>query len=311
MRAILIGNYGVGNLGDEALKEYFLQQFPMVQWQVVSANPSGGELPRLPFGIRSLFSSWWRTVRAIHGAGAVVFGGGSLFTDVESVRACWLWWWHAFVAHLFGKKILLAYQGIGPFKTTIGKYLTKKVLGWALFISVRDAQSELRASAMHPQQKIVESFDPVLSLLKANNLPTNLDKNLVIIPRNTASETFTARCKELNASQDWDHVWILSMQPENTDEQKYCRQLSTGSKAITVPIKSLQELAEYTSRASFVLSQRYHGALAALALGKKFEVVVQKDGDKLSTLSKISLEEAQKLVKVGEEALSLVLQKTS
>ena len=34
MRLLLVGNYGVGNLGDEALREYFLKRFPEVQGEV-------------------------------------------------------------------------------------------------------------------------------------------------------------------------------------------------------------------------------------------------------------------------------------
>lgn len=74
MHCVLIGNYGVGNFGDEALKEYFLSAFPDITWSVVSARPSGEELPRLPGGFRSLFSHWWKTLGAIRNTDAVVFG---------------------------------------------------------------------------------------------------------------------------------------------------------------------------------------------------------------------------------------------
>ena len=106
MRCLLISNYGTGNHGDVALKEYFLTRFPEVEWIVLSANAqSPRDVPRLPFGLRSLFTTpWWRTLAALRSSDAVIFGGGSLFTDVESVRACLLWWWHACVARMLDRK---------------------------------------------------------------------------------------------------------------------------------------------------------------------------------------------------------------
>ncbi|MBI5155969.1 hypothetical protein HZA45_01700, partial [Candidatus Peregrinibacteria bacterium] len=95
MRCVLIGNYGTGNFGDEALRSYFLKSFPEIEWQVVSARPTADELPRLPAGPRSLFTTkWFRTIKALRHCDAVVFGGGTLFTDSESVFACFLWWLH-------------------------------------------------------------------------------------------------------------------------------------------------------------------------------------------------------------------------
>jgi len=74
MRLLLVGNYGVGNLGDEALKEYFLTRFPEIDWIVVSANPRTGEVARLPMGIRSFFwLRWMATLRAYREADGVVF----------------------------------------------------------------------------------------------------------------------------------------------------------------------------------------------------------------------------------------------
>jgi len=113
VHCLLIGNYGAGNLGDELLREAHLRNETNVQWTVCSASPKDGQLPRLPLGVRSFLTTpWWRTFTALRNVDAVVFGGGTLFTDGESIRACMLWWWHAFIAHVFGQPILLADQGI-------------------------------------------------------------------------------------------------------------------------------------------------------------------------------------------------------
>ena len=114
MRLLMVGNYGDGNVGDEALREYFLRRYTSHRWTVLSAHPSTPqELPRLPSGIRSFLSfKWLRTLNQLPDFDAVVFGGGSLFTDIESPLACILWWLHVRAARFFGKPVLLAFQGV-------------------------------------------------------------------------------------------------------------------------------------------------------------------------------------------------------
>jgi len=157
MRYLLIGNYGVGNIGDEALREYFFHSYSDVDWTVVSAHPRRGEVPRFPLGVRSLLRPWWRTFHALHGSDGVVFGGGTLFTDVESVYACVLWWWHAFIARLFGKQVHLAFQGIGPFRTSLGERLARSVVASAATVSVRDLHSFERVKHWRMNKKIILS----------------------------------------------------------------------------------------------------------------------------------------------------------
>ena len=86
---LLVGNFGVGNVGDEAIRTYILQAFPEVHWTVLSGDRmQSGDVPRLPYGIRSFLSTaWWKTLRAYRSSDGIVFGGGSLFTDVESKKA--------------------------------------------------------------------------------------------------------------------------------------------------------------------------------------------------------------------------------
>ena len=166
MRALLIGNYGVGNWGDDALRDYFLTAFPEIEWTVVSASarpPVRPErtipiVPRLPLGFRSLFRPWWRTLRAIARTDAVVFGGGSLFTDSESLFACFLWGMHACVARFFHRPVFLASQGIGPFRTRLGEGIARSVALRSAFLSVRDTASMARVETWGLNKKCIQ-FD--------------------------------------------------------------------------------------------------------------------------------------------------------
>ena len=292
MQCLLIGNFGVGNLGDEALKDYFLQAFPAVTWRVVSAQPSHQELARLPLGIRSFLGlRWLKTIKGYWQCDAVVFGGGSLFTDTESVTACILWWLHTVPARLFGKPIHFAFQGVGPFSTRVGEWFTRSALRSATTISVRDEASANRAKKMVKNTKIVQSIDPVIWLIEKEKIDICIKNILVLIPRKNSSEKFTKAAQKHAMSREWDEVRVVSMEPDNLSEIQYVKWLTStlGSSAIVHKVKTLSDLLECIASASQVVSERYHGALPALMYGKPTEIIFQRDGDKLDVLQDTSL----------------------
>ena len=316
---MLIGNYGVQNLGDEALREYFEAHFPEVHWSVVSANPKKGEFPRLPCGPRSLIGTpWWQTIRAIRHSDGVIFGGGSLFTDVESPFACILWWWHAFVARLCRKPVLLAFQGIGPFRSKIGRMLARNVLRHADFLSVRDFLSVERVKSLNLNTKIVQSFDPVFLLLDNKKSAEVRTKNLfTIIPRKNSTHELTEKAVELVADQDIDEVRILSLQERQSHEQLICHELlaafsERGIETSITTARSLAELVRHIEDSSLLLSQRYHGALAGIAQGIETIALPQREGDKLATLDGLTeaqVDELRARAQHGEDALREALNK--
>lgn len=314
MRALLIGNYGVGNLGDEALKDYFLQAFPEVQWQVVSASPKQNELPRLPGGLRSLLSTpWLRTIRAMKQADVVVFGGGSLFTDIESSYACFLWWLHARIASLVGTPVFLAFQGIGPCHTKKGEWFASHVVEKASFISVRDTASFDRVKFWKLSTNIIQTFDPVFSLMKAKNMTRSPKNVLTVIPRKNSGESLKNEVEILLKEKKFDELSIVTMQV-NDDETVLVSDLTQTA---TIPVTvtkgtSLEQLLQALSQSSYVVTQRYHGAIAALAMGVPVQVVPQGEGDKLSQLipyarGERAVEELGRRVTTGEDALRRAL----
>ncbi|MCK5021368.1 MAG: polysaccharide pyruvyl transferase family protein [Candidatus Peribacteraceae bacterium] len=291
MNLLLVGNYGVGNLGDEALKEYFLNTFPEHNWEVISANPSSNnEYYRLPAGIRSFFRfKWIKTLTVLWKSDAVVFGGGSLFTDSESSLACVIWGIHAFFAYIFGKKIIFAFQGIGPLKKHRSKLITRWVLRRSSFISVRDEVSFNLAKTMVKNKKIIQSFDPIYSAVVREEYDLRAQKVFIAIPRNNSDATFENHLTNLLKSGRWEEVNILSLQPENNTEKRFCESLKKLINLPTkiIPVRSLDNLSKEVSKGSFILSQRYHGALIALAFGRELKVVQQRENDKLSSIQKI------------------------
>ena len=285
MRCILIGNYGVANLGDEALKEYFLERFPEVEWQVVSAHPTGSQLYRLPVGVRSAFTPWWKTLGAMRKADAVVFGGGSLFTDVESPLACILWGLHAFAARLLGIPVVLAFQGVGPFRTGWGRGIARWVVKRSVFLSVRDAESARRIEEFNLSTKVVLSSDPIFISVQ-NPVPLRSQNVFVVIPRQNADGAFFSAFQRLLPTVPGE-VHLVALQPDDPQEQEVLATLerqAEGRAVRRIAARTLATLMDEVSAASLVLTQRFHGAIAALSAGVQTEIYPQKQGDKLWAL---------------------------
>ena len=307
MRFLLVGNYGVQNLGDEALKNYFQSHFPNVHWDILSAHPSSQELPRLPAGLRSFFSfQWIRTWKALRHSNGIVFGGGTLFTDTESVHACILWGVHAWAARMLKKPYFLAFQGVGPVHGRLGTAITGYVLAHATFISVRDRASVLEVQRLAPTVPCLQTFDPMFLITAEQKKEPSSKKTLVVIPRSAVSLSFEERVKEMAPA--YEEILILSLQPGNAREQETCKRLSAmlGANATHHAVHSFAELVALLGHATFVLSQRYHGLLAALALGIPSQAVPQKEGDKLASLEKEwqgNMEDVQKSIAHAETAL--------
>lgn len=317
MRCVLVGNYGIANLGDEALKEYFLETFPDIRWTVISAQPDHpAEVHRLPGGLRSLlFTPWWKTIRAIRQADAVVFGGGSLFTDVESVYACFLWALHVAVARLYGTPVFLAFQGMGPYKTGAGEWLARWSVSHARFLSVRDAASAQRVAKWNVSTKVIQTFDPVFSYMVNKKMLRNTNNLFVAIPRHNSGISFRREAQEIiTRTSPIDEVHIVLMQPDDPAEQIFAESLHADLPipATIVPVRTLDELLDEVSGARHVLSQRFHGALAALAAGSPVTVLPQGEGDKLWELKKFEgehpdIESLLQSVSLGEDALRTAL----
>ena len=314
MRCVLVGNYGTGNLGDEALKEYFLSRFLEIEWTVLSAVPTApNEVPRFPCGLRSLLiAPWWRSLRALRRSDAVVFGGGSLFTDAESMWACVLWWWHAVIARIFGKPVFLAFQGVGPFRTRLGKWCAKSAVTAADFVSVRDTQSAERVGDwVKTGVRVIQSFDPVFGIFTGEeSLPSG--NTLAVIPRMNSGDDFRTLVMDRVKRDTPQSVRIISMQPDSSQEQRACLCLTgnIGQAAQIIPVRSLSELSDSLRGCSAVITARYHGGLAAIALSIPMIVVAQHPGDKLDLLMRaqeLGAQELRSRLSEGERELQKAL----
>jgi len=173
----------------------------------------------------------------------------------------------------------------------------------AAFVSVRDNASFERVKAWRKNTNIIQTCDPIFSLFAAQKKDSGSQKLLVIIPRKNSPLLFGDRAVQLQNSGMWSGIHILSLQPDDPKEREVCSALAVRVSGRVIPVRTTEDLVSEVCAAAFVLTQRYHGALAALALGVPFETVPQGEGDKLSSVSAIPSATALALVSEGERQL--------
>lgn len=220
-------------------------------------------------------------------ADAVVFGGGSLFTDLESVLACVLWGKHAIIARLLGKPLVFAFQGVGPFRTRLGEGMTRAIFRQAAFISVRDEASAARVASWSLGTHVVQTFDPIFLSFCREKVHRSIKKVFIVIPRHNSDAMFMELYKKIISEHTFDEVIILSLQPQDPLEQATIARLrsTTSFPVMVIPVADQVTLLREVASAQEILCQRFHGALAALAQGKTVHICPLGPGDKLAALA--------------------------
>ncbi len=173
-KVLIVGNYGAGNIGDEAILQSLINLCKQnsLSPTVISANPKETNrlhnvpaVPPIPCGIRSFFSGTLnQTKRAYLESDAVILGGGGLFTD-ERWRAPFIWGVHAFASKLSKKPLYCLGQSVGPLKSKHSRKIALHTFSHAQEICVRDHKSyELLLEIGIPSEKIQIASDLALLL---------------------------------------------------------------------------------------------------------------------------------------------------
>ena len=165
-KIIILGWYGSGNTGDEAVLEATvgaLQARGFHDLHVLSTDPQGtaGALG-VGSSRRTLGPD---TLRAMWGARALVLGGGGLIQDGTSVYNLPLYALFVAVARLLGLKVVGWGLGVEPIWTHLGKLLARYIIRASDHFSVRDGESlRLLTVAGVPTRQVRVTADPAFLL---------------------------------------------------------------------------------------------------------------------------------------------------
>ena len=160
MKYVVSGYIGFDNFGDEAIARVLAQRLKdegAEKITMISANPNNTKM------LHDVDAcSRFNFIKSIDESDILIFGGGSVLQDVTSLRSLIYYLCVICTALFFGKKVQLLAQGIGPIKSRIGKFLTKKVLRNVEKISVRDFQSQMLLKSWGIDAELVN--DPVFGM---------------------------------------------------------------------------------------------------------------------------------------------------
>lgn len=176
-RIVIIGAYGMTNLGDDAILAAMLAELrdalPGASFAVVALDHA--QLPVAPDVMPVAFTD--RAIRdALDGADLLIIGGGGLLFDFR-IRASYDAFFSdqatnfyphyraALIAHGRGIPVQLYAVGVGPLVGPVARDLTRTICDLASAIAVRDAFSRHELVGLGvPEEKIAVTADPVVRL---------------------------------------------------------------------------------------------------------------------------------------------------
>lgn len=179
MNILISGYYGSKNGGDEAMLAAMLEVMRELdsdlKFTVISLNP---DYTRKRHNVDAV--KWldiFSIIRKIFSADLLISGGGSLLQNVTSRSSLYYYLGIIFLAKLFGCKVMLYAQGIGPIRGAVARWFMKCIVNHVNLITVRDKGSleELKRLKIF-RPKIFCTADPVLAI---KSVPLEIGKQIL------------------------------------------------------------------------------------------------------------------------------------
>ena len=266
---IVSGYIGFDNFGDEAIAHVLSEKLKKEGAEsvtLISSNPektseihrvnSCGMLNFLPSLIKS---------------DVLISGGGSLLQDVTSLKSLIYYLGVIYSALIFGKKVEIFAQGIGPINSKIGQVLTKFALKKADKISVRDKKSQELLNEWGINSELVK--DPIfgIDVKKSENFDTvgiqlrGVNKGLSAEFLNRLADTIIKYFADKK-------IVILSLQ--DSFDLEVCEEFSQilKTKNIDSTILSSLDVNQVIERIcdlEYLISMRFHSNVIGIKAGVK------------------------------------------
>lgn len=234
MKILISGYYGSKNGGDEAMLAAMLETLREfggeIQATVISLDP---EYTRRRHGVEAVPQlDVWTIVRKIRAADLLISGGGSLLQNVTSRRSLYYYLGIIFLAKIFGRKVMLYAQGIGPIRGCLARWLTNFIVNRVELITVRDRGSleELRRLNI-TRPKIFCTADPVFAIK-----PVPLDAGEKILARHAVQKTGRLIGVSVRRWSDWQNCQAALAAALD-------RLAQTGAKIVFIPMQFPNDIA--------------------------------------------------------------------
>jgi len=171
VKILISGYYGFNNIGDESILKAVIDNLQKrltdIEITVLSQNPAS---TAKRYGVLSVNRKSLKSIIvAVKRCDLLISGGGSLLQDVTSKKSILYYLMIIRIAQLFGKKVLIYSQGIGPINTNINRKLTATILKKVSGTVVRDeASKQLLTEIGVDSDRVIVTADPVLRIKPAS-----------------------------------------------------------------------------------------------------------------------------------------------
>ncbi|MCM1003098.1 MAG: polysaccharide pyruvyl transferase CsaB [Candidatus Gastranaerophilales bacterium] len=255
---IVSGYIGFDNFGDEAIASVLTDNLKKIGAEKITLISSNPEKTAKLYGVES--TGMFGFIKPIMESDVLVSGGGSLLQDVTSLKSLIYYLGIIMTALFFRKKVIIFAQGFTPFRTKIGKYLTKFVLKRCHKITVRDEKSQMLLKEMGIDSILVP--DPVFGIGVNVSEKRGIGLQLRTFPTLT-NEFIEKLIAEIRTRFPNQEIKLISLQ-DSIDLPVLEKIEGKILKNLTVH-EALKEL----SSLEYLVGMRFHACLAAAKAGVK------------------------------------------
>ena len=268
VKAVISGYYGYKNFGDEEILTSLLKHLNELHCEATVLS-GDVEYTKEHNNVNAVNRFSLRAViNEIKNCDVLISGGGSLLQDVTSLKSLIYYLFIISLGLLFNKKVIIFAQGIGPINNKFAQFITKILLKFCTYVSVRDEISRNVLEYLDIKADLV--CDPIwnidiakaektnsvgIQLRKFKNLNYKFLQKLALL----VSKKFSDKKIEIFSLQE-DLDYDISKMFE-----KYLLQMNPDLVTEVVT----ENIAQRISQLEYMIGMRFHALLIAIKSGVK------------------------------------------
>lgn len=287
-RILIVGNYGAGNLGDDAIFAGIVEELRSLGYKgqielTHGSYPSSNEIydgfkknAFAPSGIlSSIKKSRNEAKKAIKRSDLVILGGGGLFIDSESKRAPYIWGRQAILCKKMQKPYFCYGQSIGPITDPNNKSITKEVFDSSGGVHVRDMNSVNFLRSINFDKDITVGTDPALTWLQKQDIHVKKEKIIAISIREWPGVVWDEILEAIlhYSAQKGLRPVFVQMDTRNHKENSL---IAKTGRNLFHPKSSLEALT-FFKKAEIAITMRLHASIFAMVAGTPFVALSYSD----------------------------------
>ncbi len=267
-RFVLSGYFGFKNFGDEEILSVLIHKLKQNNHMITVISSDPKYTKNQYKHIRSVYTFDIKNIAfLIAKSDILISGGGSLLQDATSLKSLLYYLFIIFLAFIFNKKVIIFAQGIGPINNPIGKFLTKSLLKYAKYVSVRDENSLDLLSSWGINADLV--CDPIFCSNVQNDTKTN---TLAVQLREfrTLNEDFIDRLAQ-KVCENFSDKTVEIYPFQNSIDYNVCKKFEKAINMLNPNIKTIlyrnlsnDEIISKLSKAQYLIGMRFHSIIIGL-----------------------------------------------